>query len=152
MIQQSIQLLQERSKEISFGISSMIQYMRPLASIYSHRVPGFMKTQVDSIPSRKGIRILKGKSSRACRSTGRSIGSTFGLLYASFLAPLSSDLCATFFHLFYLLSPTKMPLSNRFKKTDRFKNVRFLRTATMIAVSQNAVSYTHLTLPTIYSV
>ena len=128
--------------------------MRPLASIYSHRVPGFMETQVGFNP--KQIRILKGNSSRVCRSTGRSTdpchgrpaqssaptreqshysrstgagrpllpvhararrstgllhrstgrltGSTSGLLHAPFLAPLSSDLCATFFHLFHLLS------------------------------------------------
>ena len=46
--------------------------MRPLASIYSHRVPEFMKTQVGFNPIQKGIRILKGNSSRACRLTGRS--------------------------------------------------------------------------------
>ena len=49
LIQQSIQLIQEESKEISFGI----QYMRPLASIYSHRDPEFMKTQVRSNPIQK---------------------------------------------------------------------------------------------------
>ena len=39
-------------RELS-GISFWIQYMRPLASIYSHRVPGFMETQVGFNPIQK---------------------------------------------------------------------------------------------------
>ena len=135
--------------------------MRPLASIYSHKVPGFMETQVgfnpnqkrNSNPKRKVQSRLSGRPTHATvdrpgrshlpesrsssvgrpglvdrsnsraghfsRSIGagrpllpvhararRSTGSTSGMLHAPFLAPLSSDLCATSFHLFYLLSPT----------------------------------------------
>jgi len=140
--------------------------MRALASIYSHRVPEFMKTQVgfnpiqkrNSNPKRKVQTRLsvdrpvdrpmprstgpvdRAQPRLACfqsvnragqpllpvharahrsigrstgllhRLTGRSTGSTSGLLHAPFLAPLSSDLCATFFHLLYLLSPTTIML------------------------------------------
>ena len=44
--------------------------MRALTLIYSHRVPGFKETQINSIPSRKGIRIPKGSRKRVCQSTG----------------------------------------------------------------------------------
>ena len=139
--------------------------MRPLASIYSHRVSGFMETQVgfnpiqkkNSNPKRKvqtrpsvdrpvdrpmprstgpvdratpkarshfsrstgaGRSLLLCMPVHAGRPGGRPASSTgrpggrpgaqSGLLNAPFLAPLTSDLCATSFHLFYLLSPTKI--------------------------------------------
>ena len=143
--------------------------MRPLASIYSHRVPEFMETRVGFNPNQKRNSnpkrklqprlsvdwpvdrpmprstgpvdrafpranplqsVDRGRSTaltcaRPCtpvdragrpgrstgllhRSTGTSTGRTNRLLHAPFLVPLSSDLCAIFFHLLhllYLLSP-----------------------------------------------
>ena len=68
-------------------------------------------------------------TARARRSTGRSTGllhrsteSTSGLLHAPFLAPLSSDLCTTFFHLLYLLYllfPTILHLGEDFSNLSR---------------------------------
>ena len=46
--------------------------MRPLAPIYSHRVPEFMETQVGFNPIQKSNLNPKRKVKRACRSTGRS--------------------------------------------------------------------------------
>ena len=100
---------------------------------------------MDSIPFRKRIRILKGKSRRVCRSTesratsvgrpgpvdrsflctpvhaGRPGGrpASSGLLHAPFLTPLSSDLCATSFHLFYLLCSIILHLSEDFSNLSR---------------------------------
>ena len=56
LIQQSIQLLKEETLEGGKGflvLLSVIQYMRPQASIYSHRVPEFTETQVGFNPNQK---------------------------------------------------------------------------------------------------
>ena len=72
MIQQSIQTNTEgffRGISGDFQGYQGIQYMRPLASIYSHRVPEFMKTQVGFNPIQKRNSNPKRKVKRACRST-----------------------------------------------------------------------------------
>ena len=47
--------------------------MRPLASIYNHKVPGFMKTQVGFDPIQKRNSNPKRKVKRACRSVDRPV-------------------------------------------------------------------------------
>ena len=141
--------------------------MRALALFIATESQGIRKPRLNSIPTRKGIRIQKGKPKRVCRSTGRSTdpcprstrpkpravcfqsvdravdryfprstGRSIRLTLCMScipvdraidrpsppvdcavdrelipacpmhcLAPLSSDLCATFFHLLCLLSP-----------------------------------------------
>ena len=140
--------------------------MRPLASIYSHRVPEFMETQVgfnpiqkrnsnpkkkvqtrlsvdpghgrpawSTVPNRERALVSRstwpvdrsflctpvhtGRPGRSTRLLHRSTGSTSGLLHAPFLATLSSDLCATSFHLLYLLSPIILHLGEDFSNLSR---------------------------------
>ena len=45
--------------------------MRALALFIATEFLSFRKSRLDSTPNRKGIRILKGKPKRVCRSTGR---------------------------------------------------------------------------------
>ena len=51
LIDSTINTTNTRGRQGDFFLGfSGIQYMRPLASIYSHRVPEFMKTQVGFNP------------------------------------------------------------------------------------------------------